>query len=262
MAAIEAVVVNHNTSSFTELCLRSLFATHLETLDIAVTVMDNQSQDDTSALRAYTADQTIPFVQTGFTTESVNNTHGEVLRAFVLSHPDPQYYLLLDTDICFLQTDTLLTMQNELDADPNLFAMQPRMTVNGIDELPGSGWQINIGSPIDLQASIAGQPTETFHGLLQPRCHPGCALIKNSPAFRRVVEHIGFSTAWLFGETLPMRGFYDTFALLCLVMKTHELGYALSTTLVQHLFSVSYNDEAIDWKQRVVNEKLALLRAP
>lgn len=260
MSAIEAVVVNHNTSSFTELCLRSLFATH-PVLDIAVTVLDNDSLDDTSALRAYTAKRGIPFLPSGFTTETVNNTHGEVLRAFILNHPNPEYYLLLDTDICFLQPDTLLTMQRELDANPGLFAMQPRMTINGIDELPGSGWQINIGSPIDLQASIAGQPVKTYHGLLQPRCHPGCALIKNSPAFRRVVEHIGLSTAWLFGEALPMRGFYDTFALLCLVMKTHELDYALSSALVQHLFSVSYNDEAIDWKQRVVNEKLALLRS-
>lgn len=261
MAGIEAVVVNHNTSLFTEVCLRSLFAVHPADLDLAVTVMDNDSQDDTSDLRAYTAEQRIPFLPSGFTLDATNNTHGEILRSFILSHPSPAYYLLLDADICFIQPDTLLTMRHELDAEAGLFAIQPRMTVNGIDELPGSGWHIHANSPITLHSSVSDAPPTAYPGLLQPRCHPGCVLIKNTPVFRRVVEHVGLSTAWLFGETQPMRGFYDTFALLCLVMKTHEQEYALSSAMVQHLFSVSYNDEAMDWKRRITRERLATLRS-
>lgn len=257
---IQGVVVNHNTSLFTELCLRSLFAMHDASLDMAVTILDNNSQDNTSQLQAYTTAQGIPFQSSGFTLETANNTHGEVMRDFILKHPDPQYYLLLDTDICFLQRDTLLTMQHELEADEHLFAVQARMTVNGIDELPGSGWHINANSPIALE-DIVGVGSEKKHqGLLQPRCHPGCTLIKNTAVFRRVVEHVGLSTAWLFGETQPMRGFYDTFGLTCLVMKTHDQQYSLSSAMVQHLFSVSYNDEAMEWKQRVAHEKLAHLR--
>jgi hypothetical protein len=259
MTTIEGIVVNHNTSLFTELCLRSLLATHTH-LDLAMTICDNASTDDSASLRAYAEAHQIPFLASGFGLDAGNNTHGEVLRAFILEHPDPLYYLLLDADICFLQPDTLLTIQRELDADPYLFAVQGRMTVNGIDELPGSGWHINMNKPISLKASLDSQPEKEVWGLLQPRCHPGCVLIKNTPAFRRVAEHIGLSTAWLYGEAQPNRGFYDTFGLACLVMKTHGQSYGLSSALVQHFFSVSYNDEAMDWKRRVAEEKVAVLR--
>ena len=54
MRRIAAVSVNHNTSLYTELMLRSLFATHrsVEELGLSLTVLDNASEDDTSTLRA------------------------------------------------------------------------------------------------------------------------------------------------------------------------------------------------------------------
>lgn len=269
MPSIETVVVNHNTSPFTELAIRSLQATHPASLDLAITVFDNDSRDDTTALRAYTAAHDIPFLQSGFRLHTANNTHGEILRAFILTHPDPDYYLLLDADICFVQENTLLTMQRELDAD-DIFAVQARMSWDGENEVPGAGWHINEGSPMFSRFALAGEPIKDealpdsaieFTGVLPPRCHPGCALVRNTPVFRRVVEHIGLSTAWVFGESQPIHGFYDTFALACHVMKTHEQRYILSQTMVQHFFCVSYDPAGMDWKRKVCAEKLALLRS-
>lgn len=266
MARIECVVVNHNTSLFTELAVRSLLATH-SALKLAITVMDNGSQDDTNALVAYTAAQGIPFLQTGFGLKTRDNTHGEVLREFILSHADADYYLLLDADICFVQENTLLTMQNELDAE-DVFAVQARMSWDGEQPMPGEGWHISEGNPMFIRFALGGEPitdeplvnASESSGVLQPRCHPGCALVKNTPVVRRVVEHIGLSTAWVFGETQPMHGFYDTFGLACQVMKTHEQRYILSSAMVQHFFCVSYDPAGMDWKRSVCAKKLALLR--
>jgi hypothetical protein len=268
MSLIQVVVVNHNTSLFTELAVRSLLATHSPDLDMTVTVMDNASQDDTTALHAFTEAKGIPFLQSGFGVKTAVNTHGEVLRAFILSHPDSPYYLLLDADICFLQQDTLLTMQRELNADDSAFAVQARMSWDGVQEMPGAGWHIEAGKPMYMRAVIAGQPINdddlqqatTYANTLLPRCHPGCTLVKNTPTFRRVVEHIGLSTAWLHGETQPIGGFYDTFGLLSQVMKTHGQRYILSAAMVLHYFCVSYDPTGMDWKQRACLERLEKLR--
>jgi hypothetical protein len=268
MSRIEGVVVNHNTSLFTELAVRSLLATHPADLDLGVTVLDNASDDDTSALRAYLDASGIPFLPSGFGLKSRDNTHGEVLRAFILSHPDTDYYLLLDADICFVQPNTLLTMQRELDADAGIFAVQARMSWDGVTEMPGSGWHIGEGSSMYVRFSLAGEPISDERlreagesiGKLQPRCHPGCALVRNTPVFRRVVEHIGLSTAWLFGDVQLQHGFYDTFALACHVMKTHEQRYILSSAVALHYFCVSYDPLGMDHKRRDCCERLDALR--
>lgn len=49
---IQAVAVNHNTSPYTELLLRSLYARHSSTLNLTITVVDNASTDDMTSLRA------------------------------------------------------------------------------------------------------------------------------------------------------------------------------------------------------------------
>ncbi|MFN8375734.1 MAG: hypothetical protein U0694_23040 [Anaerolineae bacterium] len=270
MPRIQIIIVNHNTSLFTELALRSLLATHSADLDLAITVMDNASNDDTADLRAFTVASGIPFVQSGFSPHTAVNTHGEVLRAFVLTHPDCDYYLLLDADICFLQPNTLHTMLTELQADDSVFAVQARMSWDGVNEMPGRGWHIEAGKSMYMSAHLAGQPISAdelahsataYTGQLLPRCHPGCALVKNTPTFRRVAEHIGFSPAWLQGETQPASGFYDTFALCSAVMKTHEQRYILSSAMVLHFFCVSYDPQGMDWKRRVCRERLAQLRS-
>src|SRR5512145_1844933 len=104
---IEAVSVNHNTSCYMELMLRSLYAHHPAGSDLSLTVLDNASTDDTAELLAYAESQRIPFLQSGFSTETKNNSHGEVLSKFVLDHPDCTHYLFLDPDICFLEDNSI-----------------------------------------------------------------------------------------------------------------------------------------------------------
>ena len=89
---IKAVTVNHNTSAYTELMLRSLFAHH-SGLDLSLTIYDNASEDDLAPLKAYARRQGVPVVPSGFTTRTANNSHGEILRRFVLEHPDCTHYL-------------------------------------------------------------------------------------------------------------------------------------------------------------------------
>ncbi len=50
---IQAAVVNHNTSAFSELLLRSLFAAHPHLPNLRVRVDDNASTDDMSGLRSF-----------------------------------------------------------------------------------------------------------------------------------------------------------------------------------------------------------------
>src|SRR6185436_20247198 len=120
---IQAVVVNHNTSRYTELMLRSLFARHSSDLDLSITVFDNKSQDDRNTLEAYTREKGIPLLPSGFELKTDFNSHGELLQRFVLEHPDCAYYLFLDTDTCFIENETLSTMLQELERDPDAFGI-------------------------------------------------------------------------------------------------------------------------------------------
>jgi hypothetical protein len=202
-----------------ELMLRSLFAHHPTGLNLSLTVFDNASTDDMSDLVSYIESKRLPFVQSGFTTETENNSHGEILAKFVLEHPDCTHYLFLDTDVCFLEDNTLLTMMSELEENPNLFGIGPRMSWDGVEEIPADARQANPD-------------------ICDARLHPCCALVKNTPLFRAIVAEIGLSSAkYLWAECEEIM---DTFKLMTKVMKTHGLKHALSTTMVLHFFCVSY----------------------
>jgi GT2 family glycosyltransferase len=217
---IEAISVNHNTSPYMELMLRSLAAHHGLDLDLTLTVVDNASEDGTSGLRDYAARMGIPIVQSGFSTTSLHNSHGEILRRFVLEHPDSRYYLFLDSDLCFLADDTLAVMREELDAVPEAFGIGPRMSWDGIAELP--------------QEVSAGNPD-----IYEARLHPCCALIKNTEIFRGVVREIGLSCArYLWAER---EEYFDTCTLMTRVMRTHGLRHIISAQMVLHFFCTSYD---------------------
>lgn len=116
---IGAVAVNHNTSRYTELMLRSFFATHASDLPITFTIYDNASQDDIANLRAYTEHMGIRLLPSGFPLDApVGNSHGEILRRFVREHPVCTHYLFLDADICFLEPNTIAEMLAELEQAP------------------------------------------------------------------------------------------------------------------------------------------------
>jgi hypothetical protein len=216
---IEAVTVNHNTSRYMELMLRSLFARHPRDLNLSLTVFDNASTDDRSALIAYLQSRDLALAQTGFTTRSLNNSHGEILGRFVLAHPDCTHYLFLDSDVCFLEEDTLYTMLEELAADEQAFGIGPRMSWDGIVEIPAEARRENPD-------------------ICDLRLHPCCALVKNTPLFRNVVEEIGLTSAkilWAEREEIA-----DTFKLMTKVMRTHGLKHIFSSKMVLHFFCVSY----------------------
>ena len=219
---LQAVVVNHNTSKYTELMLRSLFARHSNSLDFSITIFDNGSQDDTRGLEDYARERGVAFRPSGLELKTAFNSHGEILRRFVLEHPDCVYYLFLDADTCFIERDTLNTMIREVEQDPRAFGIAPRLSSNGETEIPIEYWQTVYDS----------------------RLHPCCALVKNTAIFRRVVEGIGFSCVkylWADHEE-----YLDTFQLMSRVMKTHDFRHIRSSKLVLHFFSVSYDWEPAD----------------
>jgi hypothetical protein len=218
---IAAVSVNHNTSPYVELMLRSLFATHpaAETLGLSLTVLDNASEDDTASLRAYAAAVGVPVVPSGFDTHTKHNSHGELLRRFVLDRPDATHYLFLDADAVFAQPDAITTMAQELDAAPaDVFAVGAR-----------------IAYPWAPTEEI---PPEKFASLYERRLHPFCALFRNTPLIRRVAEHVGFSCVrYLWAERDQ---YLDTNELMTIVMRTFGYRYLRSSAIVGHFFAVSY----------------------
>lgn len=219
---IAAVTVNHNTSRYTELMVRSLLAHHSPDMPISLTVYDNASQDNTDDLQKLLESKQIPFRQSGFTTETMNNSHGEVLQRFVLENPDCTHYLFLDADVCFIEDNTLAAMMDELHAQPNAFGIAPLMSWDGKTEI--------------LQATNQENPE-----VYEARLHPCCALVKNTPTFRSVVETIGLSaTKYLWAER---EEYLDTFKLMTCVMNTHGLRHIISSHMVIHFFAVSYTWE-------------------
>lgn len=233
---IQAVVVNHNTSRYTELMLRSLFAMHSEALDIGVTVFDNASDDEMTGLHAYAQQVNVPIFPSGFGLKTENNSHGHVLKNFVLAHPDCAYYLFLDTDVYFFQPGTVDTLVTDLEADPLAYAAAPRLTSNVEQEIDEKYWDL------------------IYHS----RLHPCCALVKNTPTFRRVLELVGLGC---YHNLLPGRKEYlDTFQLMTAVMATHGYSYLRSHKMVQHFFCVSYDwdpPEAIKYKLDLRDKLLA-----
>jgi hypothetical protein len=235
---IEAVTVNHNTSRYMELMLRSLFAHHSE-INLSLTVLDNASTDDTSELKAYLETKGLSIQQTGFTTNTKNNSHGEILGKFVLDHPDCTHYLFLDADVCFLENNTIDTLLKELEERDDVFGIGPRMSWDGAEEIPQ-------------------EPRHDNPDICDARLHPCCALVKNTPLFRLVVEEVGLSSAkYLWAESEES---FDTFKLMTKVMKTHGLKHVISSQLVLHFFCVSYVWESTEhWNEAKTNRRDDLL---
>ena len=275
---IHAVIVNHSTSVFVELAVRSFYATHPDDTRVRFTVMDNASRDDTAPLRAYLASRDIPFLPSGFDPATQQaNCHGEVLRAFVHDHTDCDLYLLLDADICFVHPGTLDRMLDELGADPAAWAVQARSRRTTRDLflqrqcIPqaqrDADWedrartlyhhaiaQPPLGTPPEglvegprpfhgpaLPDNVRDLPIVTSIRTLRPRCEPCCTLVANTPVFRRVNEHIGFSGASIHANDPKLAGVYDTMGLMTAVMNTHERHYLQSSLGVLHPWQVAYN---------------------
>jgi len=261
---INAVTVNHNTSLFAELMLRSLLRCH--GTGLSVTVLDNASSDahDMASLSAFAAARGIPILQSGFDTVQRHiNTHGEVLRQFVLSHPDCSHYLFLDPDVYFMDESTIDVMLSELESDESAFAIMPRCTWDGKNDHSLATGNALTGKRCLMRYSMcwsegAEVPTAECEGVLGARLHPFCALIKNSLPFRRTVEEVGLSIASVFAVKSGLC--WDTLGLMTAIMKTHGLGYRLSSAMVFHFFGVSYDNWAIEKKRATCNAFLRELK--
>ena len=240
---LAAVAVNHNTSLYMELMLRSFFATHPSQLNCTITIYDNASGDDLAPLEAYATAKHIPMIQSGYGTSSKNNSHGEILRRFVLDSPDCTHYLFLDADICFIQENTIGSMLAELAHDATVFGIGPRMSWDGITEIPED---LRKNNP-DIQDA---------------RLHPCCALVTNTPLFRQVVEEVGLSAVnYLWAERDE---YLDTFKLMTRVMHTHGLTHRIASAMIIHFFAVSYAwdaEEFWQWKATQRDKRLEILRA-
>lgn len=126
-------MVNHNTSAFAELAIRSLFANNSD-YPLDLVVYDNDSNDaDLANLRALTRSLDVPFITSGFPIDTTNNSHGEILGRFVLdpASGDADYLLFLDSDVCFTQPGVLTQLLAALDADPSAFGAGPVLTWDG-----------------------------------------------------------------------------------------------------------------------------------
>jgi len=225
--SIHAVAVNHNTTAYTELLLRSLFAQNPD-VPLSVTVFDNDSNDGAEAMRAlrtFARRMDMPVLPSGFTTRTANTSHGEILRRFTLdpARATTDYLLYLDADVCFTQRGTIHRLLDALEAEPAAFGAGPRQSWDGVAEMP---------------AELAANPA-----IYANRLHPCCALVRNTPLFRRVVEAVGLSTvSYHWAERSE---YWDTFQLMTAVMGTHGQRHIIADALVMHAFAVSYPN---DWE--------------
>jgi hypothetical protein len=134
-------------------------------------------------------------------------------------------------------------MLEELERMPTAFAIAPRMSWDGITEIPLSVRQANPD-------------------ICDARLHPCCALVRNTLIFRSVVDLVGFSCVrYLWADHDE---YLDTFKLMTRVMQTHGLTHTFSSAMIQHFFSVSYDWDAEETRQhkaQMRDQRLAALRA-
>lgn len=240
---IAAASVNHNTSAYMELMLRSFYAQHSQcNVHVDFYIFDNGSTDDIQLLQDYLRLQGLQLHASGYSLDTENNSHGDVLRSFVLNYEDYTHYLFLDPDVVFVEEHTLETLLKELEEQSGLFGIGPRLSWDGKEEIP--------------EVTRAENPD-----ICDARLHPCCALIRNTALFRRVVEIIGLSCAkqlWVHQDE-----FLDTFKLMTRVMATHDLRHQLANVLVRHFFCVSYEWDSLEIRQRkeeIRDELLAFYR--
>lgn len=262
MAHIEAVIVNHDTSLFAQLALRSLLASS-EGADITITVVDNHSADDELVnLKGLASDVGAGFERSRWPlAERTVNTHGDVLRDFVLSRPDAELFLFVDSDIDFEEPGSVATMRADLVSDDTLWAVQARFRWTEQNRGEGSSLDIWAGRPVGLRVGHwdddFGAEPQGFRGRIWPRCHPGCTLVRNTAVFRDVAESIGFSCSVLMSQDRSLAGFLDTFGLASQAMRIAGYRYALSRATVHHFFMASYDTQHVAAREADCRARLA-----
>ncbi len=264
---ITAVTLNHDTSHFVELMLRTLFITNdLSGVDIKFVVLDNASDDEhLQELLLFLESRGIPFIQTGLDHQVAVEKHGIALNHFVQANPDCTHYLFLDSDMWFVERNTIPVMLGELAAAPaSIFANQARIygyyagrVIEGKDGVAGQGdldattWETVCGNPV--------VPETHYTTHWKSRCSPVCSLIANTPIFQKVVDTVGLNPAISFGA--GEAGHYDTFGLMTHVMATHGFHFIVSSKTIHHFTQAAYVPELRAPKDRDCLKMLGELRS-
>lgn len=245
---INIVTVNHNSSMYVEMMLRSLFQyNNMGTFDYNITVLDNRSNDThLPDLKEYLRINGIPFEQTGFDNSLSPEKHGETLKHFILANNTASYFLFLDADMWFEEKDTIQTMIKEITQSPEIFAVQAR--IHGFFAkriIEGKDGFINRGdfehAKFEMSIKIPDQAMRSFPTTLHYRCSPVCSLIKNLPIFRKIVEDPGLTAALVFKPSNAI--YYDTFALMTTIMELQGLHHIISAKTVMHFTETSHRPE-------------------
>ena len=142
----------------------------------------------------------------------------------MLEHRDCTHYLFLDSDVCFLEDNMIEKMLTELEENEDAFGIGPRMSWDGVAEIPEDARRNNPD-------------------ICDARLHPCCALVKNSALFREIVKENGSSSLkylWAEGGEIA-----DIFKMMTKVIKTHGLKHMISSQMVLHFFCVSHVWESI-----------------
>jgi hypothetical protein len=246
VAAVEAVIVNHNTSRFAEIAVRSLhLGARAAPVPVRITVVDNHSTDDTGPLRAALAECGGDWELSRWPAGRHRlNTHGDVLRDFVLARPDAPAFLLADSDICFFDPGAVGVMCAELAEDASVWAVGARLLMEQLPTGAGSFTDavrhkrrhVALTARMEVETDDGGVSTlDLVHrGRRLPRCHPGCALIRNSRPFQQAVRHLGLSASWMWANDPQLGGLRDTLSVVSGAMRTHELWSRISAAPVLH----------------------------
>lgn len=239
MSTITAVAVNHNTSGYMELMLRSYDRHHTNNVIAHWELYDNASLDDTTLLFQYAAQRGTPIIQSGFSTKTSHVSHGELLRRGINAHPDSAYFVLFDADVVFMQDDTIPRLLSELEAQPSAWAIGVAPSWDGINEIPAHARTQNPD-------------------ICDARLHPSCAVIRNSPIFKTVLETIGLGT--YVRHTPHEETYLDTCKLLTMVMRTHGFVHLVSqSVLVKHFFCTSYEWDDAELRNQKLQTRDQLL---
>jgi glycosyltransferase involved in cell wall biosynthesis len=261
---VEAVIVNHNTSLFAELAVRSLVASVEQgepASDLRITVVDNHSTDDVAALQEVIHETGATFERSRWpVSETAFNSHGDVLRDFVLARPDADFFLFVDSDIDFESPAAVQTMLAELDDDRSLWAVQARFVWPEENQGEGASLDIWAGRSFEARVSDVGWDPDALtpvSGAIHRRCHPGATLVRATPLFRAVAERIGFSSLVVVGGDPDVAGFYDTFGMASAFLGVSGYEYALSDVRVHHFFMASYDKVHVEAREVDCRQRLS-----
>lgn len=248
---IKAVSICHNTPEYMELMIRSLYANNsFDNINFYLTVYDNNSNKDITNLSILSDKLGFKFKQSGFKIEPNFNSHGMILDTFVKENQDCDYYLMLDTDIIFVQKNTVSTLLNSIEKHPHAYGTGPFLSWDGINKKP-------------LPDKDKGIPDQYIC-----RLHPCCALYRNNNVFRLTVENIGFEpykrmflSHDIFNKIIETdyvgvhkklgidrEELVDTAQMIKRVMDTHGRYHFQTEALIFHFEAVSYDHHSKEIK--------------